>query len=476
MVAGDYGTQANDAEVHSIDKTIYFYGRDRSPGVSYGLLYSRANFLTTNVIMDIKDEWAAADNGNSNLLIDSPKLFALNGQPDFEGPVNKDVYVAMNQVITGRQSRQGTGLCSITVTGVLKLTFGPQRVRAHIQMTLTNNPTGATFHIGDSETNDGFAGDDGTQANDAEVHSIGKTIYFYGRDRSPDISFGLLYSRPNFLTTSVIMDIADEFASADSGNSFLLMNTPKLFALNGQPDLEGPVNKDVYLGMNRVITARQDRQGTGLCSLTVTRKFVYKEEKPWLSPQSQATPTPVKTQIPRESSGTPHTEMSVDLRSGSVQGSVTPANGFQWMVIPPENPCNSACDLRGLLKITFDNSTRRHVQINMTFDTDPSGFTFNIGDSISNDGYGVSYGLLCKRDNFITQQVKVDIMDELAAADNGHDYLLVNSFKMFALNGQADATGPVNYDIYVALNRVVTGRPNRNGVGLCKVSIGWVPV
>ncbi|XP_025089846.1 uncharacterized protein LOC112561514 [Pomacea canaliculata] len=198
-------------------------------------------------------------------------------------------------------------------------------------------------------------------------------------------------------------------------------------------------------------------------------------------------------------------QMSVDLRSGSVQGSVTPANGFQWMVIPPENPCNSACDLRGLLKITFDNSTRRHVQINMTFDTDPSGFTFNIGDSISNDGYagdyidqsndaevhsigrtiffygkdigpGVSYGLLCKRDNFITQQVKVDIMDELAAADNGHDYLLVNSFKMFALNGQADATGPVNYDIYVALNRVVTGRPNRNGVGLCKVSIGWVPV
>lgn len=195
-------------------------------------------------------------------------------------------------------------------------------------------------------------------------------------------------------------------------------------------------------------------------------------------------------------------KMSVDLRSGSVQGSVTSSEGFQWVNKPPENPCNDECDLRGLLKITFDNSTRKHLQINMTFDTDPSGFTFNIGDSISNDGYAgdygdqsndaevhslgrtilfygkeirpyLSYGLLYQRDNFITQQVKVDIMDELAAAHNGHDYLLVNSFKMFALNGQADATGPVNDDIYLALNRVVTGRPDRYGNGLCKVSIGW---
>ncbi|XP_025089851.1 uncharacterized protein LOC112561517 [Pomacea canaliculata] len=154
--------------------------------------------------------------------------------------------------------------------GVLKLTFNPQRVRAHIQMTLTNNPRGATFHIGDSATNDGYAGDYGTQANDAEVHSIDKTIYFYGRDRSPGVSYGLLYSRANFLTTNVIMDIKDEWAAADNGNSNLLIDSPKLFALNGQPDFEGPVNKDVYVAMNQVITGRQSRQGTGLCSITVT--------------------------------------------------------------------------------------------------------------------------------------------------------------------------------------------------------------
>ncbi|XP_025089850.1 uncharacterized protein LOC112561516 [Pomacea canaliculata] len=154
--------------------------------------------------------------------------------------------------------------------GVLKLTFGPQRVRAHIQMTLTNNPTGATFHIGDSATNDGYAGDYGTQANDAEVHSIDKTIYFYGRDQSPGVSYGLLYSRANFLTTNVIVDIKDELASADSGNSFLLINSPRLFALNGQSDFEGPVNKDVYVAMNQVITGRQDRLGTGLCKMIIT--------------------------------------------------------------------------------------------------------------------------------------------------------------------------------------------------------------
>ena len=41
---------------------------------------------------------------------------------------------------------------------------------------------------------------------------------------------------------------------------------------------------------------------------------------------------------------------------------------------------------------------------------------------------------------------------------------------LFALNGQPDTT--VNYDIYVALNRVIRGA-HRNGYGVCRATISW---
>ena len=42
---------------------------------------------------------------------------------------------------------------------------------------------------------------------------------------------------------------------------------------------------------------------------------------------------------------------------------------------------------------------------------------------------------------------------------------------LYALNGQPDAT--VNLDIYVALNRVVSGRKDRDGVGVCGATLSW---
>ena len=41
---------------------------------------------------------------------------------------------------------------------------------------------------------------------------------------------------------------------------------------------------------------------------------------------------------------------------------------------------------------------------------------------------------------------------------------------LFALNGQADNDGPINYDVFAAFNRVVDGN-YRNGEGLSAVTI-----
>ena len=45
-----------------------------------------------------------------------------------------------------------------------------------------------------------------------------------------------------------------------------------LFALNGQPDSEGAVNYDIYIGLNRVIDALSypDRIGSGLSKVILT--------------------------------------------------------------------------------------------------------------------------------------------------------------------------------------------------------------
>ena len=46
---------------------------------------------------------------------------------------------------------------------------------------------------------------------------------------------------------------------------------------------------------------------------------------------------------------------------------------------------------------------------------------------------------------------------------------------LFALNGQADPSyGGANEDIYIALNRVITGRSDRYGVGVCSAKLSWV--
>ena len=45
---------------------------------------------------------------------------------------------------------------------------------------------------------------------------------------------------------------------------------------------------------------------------------------------------------------------------------------------------------------------------------------------------------------------------------------------LFDLNDGADDEGSVNRDIYLAFNRVISGRSDRNGYGTCMVKLAWV--
>jgi hypothetical protein len=136
------------------------------------------------------------------------------------------------------------------------------------------DPTGeVNLDIGDSATNDSGGGDAGTQSNDAEINignAEGHTteLFVFGKDGSG----GLLGHVPGLVGKSVVVTFTVSNGRVtwrnDRGASGSV-TSPSLFALDGQPDGEGPVNYDIYAAFNRAI-AGPYRFGRGVSRVTVT--------------------------------------------------------------------------------------------------------------------------------------------------------------------------------------------------------------
>ena len=62
---------------------------------------------------------------------------------------------------------------------------------------------------------------------------------------------------------------------------------------------------------------------------------------------------------------------------------------MSWVVAPSASSATCGCDKQALLKLTFNKNKRKRAQISMLFE-DSSGFSFNIGDSRTDNGYGES--------------------------------------------------------------------------------------
>lgn len=86
---------------------------------------------------------------------------------------------------------------------------------------------------------------------------------------------------------------------------------------------------------------------------------------------------------------------------------------------------------------------------------------------------GATYGTLYFRDAYVAGNITINVADELVTAYNGKEFAYLNSFKLFALSGQAPGfVGYVNYDVYFGMNRVISSN-FRSGTGLCRVAITW---
>lgn len=153
---------------------------------------------------------------------------------------------------------------------------GPQallrvNMRAHrrllVEITFGDPSQEWSFNLGDSPTNNGWGGDGGTCSNDAELEIVNGKLDIFGSDDLEGDQKVLLRGRDLEIKPGKVVRL--ELANGEvTGEQGLSVRHPALFALNGQPDREGPVNYDLFVGVNRVITG--GRTGSGVTGLKLT--------------------------------------------------------------------------------------------------------------------------------------------------------------------------------------------------------------
>lgn len=80
------------------------------------------------------------------------------------------------------------------------------------------------------------------------------------------------------------------------------------------------------------------------------------------------------------------TDLIIDLSNGQVTGTVSSEKGFEWVTIPSFQG-GARCNYQAVLKMTYNTSNRKRAQIDLTFDPVVTSFTFNIGDSETNNAF-----------------------------------------------------------------------------------------
>ncbi|MCH7588040.1 MAG: hypothetical protein IIC78_08410 [Chloroflexi bacterium] len=165
------------------------------------------------------------------------------------------------------------------------------------------------------------------------------------------------------------------------------------------------------------------------------------------------------------------------------------------MIVPPSGG-------QAVVQINFDPSKYNHPRVffELHYFEAPRGFTLNVGDSATNNGFGgdgrtqsndaemqiydatlTVYGNdgtpkdvrnMLRLSDFVTfaDVVKVEVRNQYLEWGNAHGVGELRSEHLFALNGQADWEGPVNYTIFAGFNRTINA-PWRTGTGLGLVVI-----
>ena len=162
-----------------------------------------------------------------------------------------------------RMSRESRALLKVNLDQ-----YSSAKIRVYYE---EEQPQGWTLNIGDSRTNNGYSGDSGTQTRDCEVQIRNGEMSIWGSDVMVDKEGRKLESVPDFAIPGGVaeFEISDGTVRWTNGSQSGELSSDFLFALNGQPDREGPVNRDIYIGINQVV-AGGPRSGQGVNRVEIT--------------------------------------------------------------------------------------------------------------------------------------------------------------------------------------------------------------
>ncbi len=153
---------------------------------------------------------------------------------------------------------------------LLKISFGEyQKARIRMAYRSGEEPGDWSLNIGDSRSNNGYSGDSGDQTHDSEIQIQGTHMTIWGSDVMEAKEGRELRTVKNFVGPgqTVEFEISDQVVRWKSPREEAELQSPFIFALANQPDLEGEVNRDIFVGINRVVAG--GRTGWGVESVEV---------------------------------------------------------------------------------------------------------------------------------------------------------------------------------------------------------------
>ncbi len=140
--------------------------------------------------------------------------------------------------------------------------------QANIVVEYEGLPSAWSFNIGDSSTNDGFAGDAGTTEHDAELWILNENLSL--------ANGGSIINNPqvfqNLSLTDSVMKFVVKNQFVSWGQPYGFAQAPATQDLFAIPDTSVPAadQRAIYLGLNRVIVNRADRTGCGARRVLIT--------------------------------------------------------------------------------------------------------------------------------------------------------------------------------------------------------------
>jgi hypothetical protein len=160
-----------------------------------------------------------------------------------------------------------TAACSGWQEMVVKIDIPSNCTAAILDVEYEGLPRNWTLNVGDSPTNDGFAGDAGSTVHNAELWILQETLSVANAGGSPGAIDNPLVSEHLSLTDSAMKFlIKDQFVSW--GQPYQSVQSPNNKLLFAIPDttVAAANQRSIYAGLNRVIynAANNGRTGCGL--------------------------------------------------------------------------------------------------------------------------------------------------------------------------------------------------------------------